>query len=76
MDNSISVSGHVSTHVVHDLVVSFVGSAQWLPGLTVGDGCLLGFDTREGLALAFVEVGFLTIALEADAVGFDCMEPG
>ena len=76
VDDGISVSGHVSTHVVHDLIESFVGSAQRLSGLAVGNGCLLGFDAREGLALAFVEVGLFAVALEADAVGFDCMEPG
>lgn len=53
-----------------------MGSAQRLPGLAVGDGCLLGFDAREGLALAFVEIGLFAVALEADAVGLDCMEPG
>ena len=73
MDDGGAIGRYVLADVIHDLVEVWVGATELFSRLDVLDLGLLGFDAREGVAVACVEVCLLAEVGEADGVGVDRM---
>lgn len=71
VDDASAFLGEVTSYVGYDFVEMRVCATELLSRGDITDLSLLGFDAGEGVAVAGVEVGFLTKGGEADGVRVD-----
>jgi hypothetical protein len=64
MHNAGAVARQMLADVVNDLIIVLVRTTEQLARIDVLDLGLLGFDAREGVAMARVEASLLPEALE------------
>lgn len=76
VDDAAAACRCMPPYVCYYLVKVRVSAAECRAGGNVADGGLLGFDAREGGAVAGVEVFFFAKGGEADGRGGDGVEPG
>lgn len=76
MHNGISIARQVVSHILDDLVVILVGSAQCFSCFDVFYRGLLSFDTTECIALTSEEPVLLAETREPNLVRIECMKPG
>lgn len=76
MHNGISIARQVASHILDDLVVILVGSAQCFSRFDILYRGLLSLDTTERVALTSEESVLLAETHEPDSVRIECMKPG
>lgn len=76
MHNGISIARQVVPHILDDLVVILVGSAQCFSRFDIFYHGLLSLDTTERVALTSEESVLLAVTREPNSVRIECMKPG
>lgn len=76
MHNGISIARQVVSHILDDLVVILVGSAQCLSRFDIFHRGLLSLDTTERVALTSEESVLLAETREPNPVRIEGMKPG
>lgn len=75
MHDSISIVRQVVSHILDDLVVIHVGSAQCFSRFDIFDRGLLSLDTTPRAAVTSVESVPLAVTREPNSVRIECMKP-
>lgn len=75
MHNSISIVRQVVSHILDDLVVILVGSAQCFSRFDIFHRGLLSLDTTERAAVTSEESVPLAVIREPNSVRIECMKP-
>lgn len=75
MHDSVSIIRQVVPHILNDLVVILMGSAQCFSRFDVFDGGLLGLDTTERVTVTMIESSLLAVILEPNSIGVKGMKP-
>lgn len=75
MHNGISIVRQVVSHILDDLVVMLMGSAQCFSRFDIFDRGLLSLDTTPRAAVTSVESVPLAVIREPNSVRIECMKP-
>lgn len=75
MHNSMSIARQIVSHILDDLVVIFMSSAQWFSRFNVFDRGLLSLDATERVAVANIESGLLAVTHEPNSIRVKGMKP-
>lgn len=73
--NCISISRKVVSHILDDLVIFLVGSAQYFPRSDIFDPGLLSLDSGPRVAVTGEESVFLAVTREPNSVRIESMKP-
>ena len=71
MHDRIPISRSILPNIIYGCVIAIVRTTEKLTGVFVLGGCLLSFDSGEGVAVSLVEIFFLAEGAETNFIWVD-----